>query len=195
MIKKRILLVAVIIATLGFAFSVVMVSTSRSMSSPAANVTVVTQQIQALQHLVTREYHYRDVVYFSEVPRILGIPINPREILFHATIVVTAGVDLSQGLRVEPVRGQRNAVSVVMPTAEIMHVDMNEHSIHQHFVRDSRGRLDWVHVSQAVMEARERNRADAITRGILREAERHAEVLIRQSLSAGDITVAEVVFQ
>lgn len=195
MIKKRILLVAVIIATLGFAFSVVMVSTSRSMSSPAANVDVVTQQIQALQHLVTREYHYRDVVYFSEVPRILGIPINPREILFHATIVVTAGVDLSQGLRVEPVRGQRNAVSVVMPTAEIMHVDMNEHSIHQHFVRDSRGRLDWVHVSQAVMEARERNRADAITRGILREAERHAEVLIRQSLSAGDITVAEVVFQ
>lgn len=195
MIKKRILLVAVIIATLGFAFSVVMVSTSRSMSSPAANVTVVTQQIQALQHLVTREYHYRDVVYFSEVPRILGIPINPREILFHATIVVTAGVDLSQGLRVEPVRGQRNAVSVVMPTAEIMHVDMNEHSIHQHFVRDSRGRLDWVHVSQAVMEARERNRADAITRGILREAERHAEILIRQSVSAGDITVAEVVFQ
>lgn len=195
MIKKRILLVAVIIATLGFAFSVVMVSTYRSMSSPAANVDVVTHQIQALQHLVTREYHYRDVVYFSEVPRILGIPINPREILFHATIVVTAGVDLSQGLRVEPVRGQRNAVSVVMPTAEIMHVDMNEYSIRQHFVRDSRGRLDWVHVSQAVMEARERNRADAITRGILREAERHAEVLIRQSLSAGDITVAEVVFQ
>lgn len=195
MIKKRILLVAVIIATLGFVFSVVMVSTYHSMSSPSVNAAVVTQQIQALQHLVTREYHYRDVVYFSEVPRILGIPINPREILFHATIVVSAGVDLSQGLRVEPVRGQRNAVSVVMPTAEIIHVDMSEHSIHQHFVRDSRGRLDWVHVSQAVMEARERNRADAITRGILREAERHAEVLIRQSLSAGNITVAEVVFQ
>jgi hypothetical protein len=195
MIKKRFVPVAVTIAVLVVVLSIVMVSTHRYFSSPLADPTVIVQQIRNLQHLITRESHYRDVVYFSETPRILGIPVSQREILFHVTIVVTAGVDLSLGVQVHPVRGSSNTVNLILPSAQIMSVDMQEHTIHQHFVHDPRGRLDWTEVSRGVLEARERNRTDAVRRGILYEAEKHTEQLVRRSLAIAEIAVTEVVFE
>lgn len=154
----------------------------------------VEAQISALQTLVTTEYQYRDVIYFGEHSRFLGLPAGSREILFAVTITVTAGVDLTRGVDVQIDSTTPSRVYVTLPGAAILRVNADERSIHQYFARERMGRLDWVAISDTMEEAKTRNREDAVQRGILRRSEDRTREIVTRALSGSGFRHVEIRF-
>lgn len=150
-------------------------------------------RIEQVRRLTTTSYRYRDVVYFAEATRILGIPAADRELLFSIEIAVDAGVDLSAGFELQVDDDDR--VFVTLPAASILQVDADERSIDQHLVREGLGGIDWLDVADEVERAKERNRADAVERGILEQAERQAEIVIANLLRGVGYQTVEVRFR
>lgn len=145
-------------------------------------------RLEQVRRLTTTSYQYRDVVYFAEATRILGIPAADRELLFSIEISVRAGIDLSEGFEIQTGDGGR--VFVSLPAPRVLQVDADERSIDQHLVREGFGRIDWLDVADEVERAKERNRLDALERGILDQAERQARLVIGNLLR--DVGYGEV---
>lgn len=164
--------------------------------SPAAapDLTDIREEISAIRTLTTGEYRYRDVVYYSEETRLLGIPAGRREVLFSLDIVVRGGVDLSRGFRAETDESGAT-LFLTIPAAEILLVDADENSIEQYFAEERLGRIDWLDVGDELMRAKEANRADAIGRGILSETEAQARGVLTDLGRAAGFETVEVRFR
>jgi hypothetical protein len=169
--------------------------TSPFIRSPRPNPGEIVSQIREIQSLVTQEYTYRDVVYFDEETRVLGMRTGGREILFAVEISVVAGVDMSDEVTMEHGRGREMLALVTVPSPRVLRVDAREETIDQYFVREGFRGIDWVDVSTEVEAAKERNRTDAIERGILVDAEEQAATLIRDILVAAGYETVEVRFR
>lgn len=135
-------------------------------------------RIQQVQTLITTRYRYRDVVFFDRRTRVLGIPAGQQEVLFSVEMEVTAGIDLSHGVDLDIDRDDRRRIFVTLPPPQIVRVVTDEESIRQYLVLERFGRLNWLDVSTEVQAAKDRNRQDAIDRGILSRAERQARTVI-----------------
>lgn len=158
------------------------------------DVADIREEVSALQTLTAGEYRYRDVVYYSEETRLLGIPAGRREILFSLDIVVRGGVDLSRGFQVETDEtGERLFLTV--PAAEILLVDADEDSIEQYFAAERLGRIDWLDVGDELTRAKEANRADAIERGILSATEAQARSVLSDLGRAAGFETVEIRFR
>lgn len=166
-----------------------------SRSRPGPSEAEISARIRNLQRIAATEYRYRDVIYFGEDTRFLGILTGSRRILFAVTISVTAGVDLQEGVEVQYESGDRSTVFVTLPAPRVLRVDAEERSISQYFVQDRAGRLDWLAISDEVEAAKERNRADAIERGILARAEDRARAAVSGLLQASGVESVHVRFR
>ena len=145
-------------------------------------------KVESILELHTFEHIYRDLVYFGEERRLLGIPTMNRAVLFSIDIRVTAGIDLSEGLRITPDRNDRTRLYVRLPNAEVLSVDADESSINEYFIRERGGRIGLLEISDQLAAVKERTAEDAIERGILGEAERNAETVIRGFLRLAGFT-------
>ena len=155
----------------------------------------VREEITALRTLHTGEYRYREVVYYSEQGRVFGIPAGRREVLFSIDIVVQAGVDLTRGFEIEGDEGDRDTVYLTLPQPEILRVDAEEDSIDQYFSEERLGRIDWLDVGEELARAKEKNRSDAIRRGILNAAEGQARGVLHDLLRSSGYDRVEIRFR
>ncbi len=176
--KRTISLVFVVISFLSLMGGLVVLVTRNRESRPHP-VTEVRQEITDLRTLMLAEYRYREVVYFFERGRILGVPAGRREVLFAVEIVVIAGVDLTRGFDVSLSENQE-ALFVTLPPAEVLTIDADEESIEQYFATERLGRLDWLDVGDQLALSKEANRKDAVGRGLLADAEEHARRVVRE---------------
>jgi hypothetical protein len=170
-----------------------LVSPARTVAGPAEGE--IATRILNLRTIAATEYRYRDVIYFGEESRFLGILAGSRRILFSVTISVTAGVDMNHGVDVQFDPDNRRTVYVTLPSPEVIRVDAEERSISQYFVQDRLGRIDWLSVSDEVEAAKERNRRDAVERGILSQAEVQARAAVERLLQAGGFSAVHVRFR
>ncbi len=162
--------------------------------SSTPDIQSVRQQIEHLQVLTTSQYEYRDVIFFDEQARLLGIPAGSKEMLFAIRIEVIAGFDFSRSVSVE--RGNDNReVFVTLPAPEVVRVVAREDSIDQYFVRPGFRGIDWLDVSDLIGQAKERNRQDAVDRGILDRARSHGDFVIRSLLKAAGFESIHIRFQ
>ncbi|MFO8042397.1 MAG: DUF4230 domain-containing protein [Alkalispirochaeta sp.] len=152
-------------------------------------------QVKHLQTLVTTRYRYRDVVFFDRRTRVLGIPAGQQEVLFSVEMEVTAGIDLSEGVEITPDRDNRRGVYVTLPSPAVLRVVTDEASIRQYLVLERFGRLDWLDISEEIQRAKDRNRQDAVERGILSRAELHTRTVIDNLLRNVGYETVEVRFR
>ncbi len=193
MVKKWISPAILVTATLLFAGSaVILMRPPRQVRPPASDVVA---QITTLQNLGTTEYRYRDVIYFGEQSRFLGLPAGSREVLFALTITVTAGIDFSGGVQVQWDENRPSRAYVTLPAAGVLRVNAEERSIQQYYSRERGGRIDWIAVSDVVEEAKTRNRTDAINRGILVRAEERTRDIVTRMLRASGVDEVEIRFR
>lgn len=155
----------------------------------------VRSQIRDLQTLVTQEYTYRDIVFFDEETRLLGVRTGSKQVLFAVEIRVIAGIDFSDAIEVEYLDRDRRRAFVTLPEPTILRVDAVEDTIDQYFVREGFTSIDWRAVSVEVEAAKERNRRDAIERGVLTDAKERSERLIRDMLQEIGFQEVEVRFR
>lgn len=152
-------------------------------------------QIQHLQTLVTTRYRYRDVVFFDRRTRVLGIPAGQQEVLFSVEMEVVAGIDLADGIEIAPDREDRHRVFVTLPAPTVLRVVTDETSIQQYLVLERFGRLDWLDISEEIQGAKERNRSDAVDRGVLSRAEMHARTVVDSLLRGVGYERVEIRFR
>lgn len=140
------------------------------------------EKVESILELHTFEHIYRDLVYFGEERRLLGITTMNRAVLFSIDIRVTAGMDLSDGMQITADRTNRERLYVRLPPAEILAVDADESSINEYFIRERGGRIGFLELSDQLEAVKERTAEDAIERGILNEAEANGRTVIREFL-------------
>ncbi len=152
----------------------------------------IQDEITDLLELHTYEHIYRNAVYFGEEKTfLLWRTVNSR-VLFSIDIRVRAGLNLEQGFSVTPDRTDSGRVYVRLPAAEILSVDADETSIHQYFIREQGSDIGLLQMTEQLAEVKERTEADAIERGILRNAQQNARDIVRNFLNMAGF--AEVVF-
>jgi len=145
----------------------------------------IESRIRMLAELETAESIYRDIVYFGDARSFLFFRTMDRRLLFAVNLHVRAGVDLSEGVRLEP--DGAGGVDVYLPAARILVVDTDESSIHQYFVREQGGRIGYLEFSGSIEEVKERVAADAVERGLLNRAEQNARVLVENLLTVAGV--------
>lgn len=167
----------------------------RRINPPPDAAEVVRARVQELQTLVTGEYEYRDVVYFDEETRVLGIRTGTQEMLFAVRITVTAGVQLGTELAVETGGRRGREIFITVPEPQVLRVSAIESSIDQYFVREGFRGIDWLDVADEIETAKARNRADAVDRGLLDRSRVHAEFVLRNLLYAAGYDTVHVRFR
>jgi hypothetical protein len=158
-------------------------------------VTATRARIERLQSLVTTRYRYRDIVFFERETRLLGIPSGSQEILFAVEMEIHAGVNLGRGFTVEMDPADPARVYITLPAAEVLRVDADEESINQYLIRERLSRIDWLDVADELEAAKERNRQDAVERGILQRAEVQTRSVVAGLARAAGFRAAEVRFR
>ena len=168
---------------------------SRWINPPPDGAEVVRARVQELQTLVTGEYEYRDVVYFDEETRLLGIRTGSQEMLFAVRITVTAGIKLGTDLAVQTGGRRGREIFITVPEPQIIRVSANESSIDQYFVREGLRGIDWLDVADEIEAAKTRNQADAVERGLLDRSRVQAEFVLRNLLTTAGYETVHVRFR
>lgn len=175
--------------------AVVLVGRYTVFSVPPPDLNSARNRVENLSTLTTSRYEYRDVIFFGEETRLLGIPTGNREMLFAIRIDVIAGLHLTDAVSVE-VGGRRDReLFVTLPAPEVIRVEAREETIDQYFARTGLRGVDWLDVSEEVERAKERDRRDALERGILDKARLQGEFLVRELLLAAGYEVVHIRFK
>lgn len=151
----------------------------------------IEQELNDLLELHTYEHIYRDVVYFGEETRFLGIRTGENRVLFSIDIEVRAGVDLGSGFSVRQDRAVPERLYVQLPEAQILSVDADESSIHEYFIYDRRSEIGLLDLTSQLGEVKSRIEADAIERGILDKAQANANRIVEEFLTVAGFTEIE----
>ena len=192
--RRRLLIILSFAVAVGVAVTAWLV-TREVRSQHLDGIRSVEAQIQQLSTFTTARFTYRDVVYFDRRSQVFGIPTGQQELLFSVEIHVVAGIDLMRDFEVQPDPDDPRRAFVTLPEPEIVRVDADERSLHQYMVRERWGRIDWLDVSEEVERAKDRNRADAIERGILDRSRRQARSVVAALLRGAGFDVVELRFR
>ncbi|RKX93916.1 MAG: DUF4230 domain-containing protein [Spirochaetes bacterium] len=148
------------------------------------SATVIENQIRSLLEIPTVEYVYREILYFDEEARFLGIKHMDKRLLFSVDMVTRAGFDLSKGLEVRRIF---NSVKITLPKPEILEVDADEESIHQFFVKEWGGKISRLDYYDELNLRKEGIRKDAVKRGILDKARKNFEGMVSKLATSFDL--------
>ncbi len=154
-------------------------------SESSIDIARIESRIRMLAELETAESIYRDIVYFGDARSFLFFRTMDRRLLFAVNLHVRAGIDLTEGFRLEP--DGSGGVDVFMPPARVLIVDTDESSIHQYFVREQGGRIGYLEFSGSIEEVKDRVATDAAGRGLLNRAEENARVLVENLLTVAGV--------
>jgi hypothetical protein len=147
-------------------------------AEPEPDLPELERRVSNVLRLHSYEHVYRDIVYFGEERSFLFFKTMDRRLLFSVDIVVSAGVDLTDGIVLMQDENQPQRIVVQLPPTQILEVDADESSIYQYFERDRGGEVGWLEYGAEIEAVKERIRADAVDRGILHKAEQNARGVI-----------------
>lgn len=140
----------------------------------------VESRVKNLLQMPTFEHIYRDIIYYGKNERFWFIPTVNKEILFSIEVRVQAGIDFSNGLRIEP--GSEGELVIFLPPPEILVIDADESTIRQYYIREYGERVSRLEYYDVIDAQKESIRNDAVKRGILLRAEENAKQLLTNLL-------------
>lgn len=154
---------------------------------------VVLNKVVHIQELALVKHNYNGVIGYNEFLKFLNInvPLTEKHFLLKYNGYIKAGVNFSK--IVVSVNG--NAVHVIMPKAEILDVVIDENSLH--IYNESDNAFNPIRISDyndALKKEKETMRNNALSQGILRDANQQAKLVITallQEMGFKEITVTE----
>lgn len=143
--------------------------------------TTVLSKITNIQELGTVKYNYSGVVGYKDAVKImnLNVPLTEKYFLLKYNGYLKAGVDFSR-IKVN-IDGEN--VHVSMPRAKIFDVVIDEKSVRVY--NESENAFNPIKISdynQAMVKEKNTMRQDAVNQGILKDANRQAELVIKSLL-------------
>lgn len=134
--------------------------------------------------LLTAEYYFTQVVDFSSIKTLFSIELGITETSFVASYdgVVTAGVDFN-AIRLARDE-EKNVVTVLMPAAQIVSVDIDPQSYRLYSEKAGLGNpLSPTDFNNSIVELEQAARKNAVERGILDRASENAREIVRNFVS------------
>jgi hypothetical protein len=142
---------------------------------------VVENQIRAILELPLYEQYYRDIVYFGEEARFLGIRHIDRRVLFSIELRLQTGIDLTKGVQIIPIGDDR--LRILLPDPEILLVDADESTIEQFFLKEFGKTIKRLDYYEEIERGKERIREEALQEGVLDKSRSRAREAIRALFS------------
>lgn len=130
--------------------------------------------------LLTEEYYFTEVVYYSTVKTFLGLELGVTESNFLVSYdgVITAGIDFS-GITVEKDEAEK-IVTVYVPLPEICSVDVDPNSFVRYSEKSGLGNpLSVSDYNRSLTELEETAAQKAVDRGLLERAAENAQTVIK----------------
>ena len=134
-------------------------------------------QIRSLLEMPACEQFYREVIYLGEQAQFLSFTTRDKRLLFSVEMHVVAGLDLSIPPRVKT-RGWEEAV-ITLPPPKILLIDADESTLYQYFLKERGDSFTRLEYYDAILQAKDRIRSEAVRRGILETARINSETLLR----------------
>lgn len=147
---------------------------------------LVLNKIEQLQQLVTAKQIYREVIYSKETKDFLWIPLKNKEFLFALDYIITAGIDISKGFKVEDRDGYK---LITLPRAEIFSIDADDTSIKEYFIKQRFSKLNRDDYFQLIKESKLSILSGNSINTLLIESEVNAKTLLKSLLQVSDIIV------
>jgi len=141
-------------------------------------------RIKNLEEMVTARQIYRNVIY-TEIKE--NFIVDKRS-LFTIDYIVTAGVDFSDGVKID---AENNFVRVTYPYPKIISIDADESSIDEYFTLQRFGKLKQSDYLNLLYDEKIRIEEDALKAGILERADKNLQILISGILEEGGIRKIE----
>lgn len=157
---------------------------------------VISDGLRELGKLVTEEYYFTDVLSYSSALTLfqtIHLPFTTTSFLVSYDGVVTAGVDFE---KIEIAKDEEaKCITVFLPAAEIMNVDIDPESFVLHSEKSGLGNpISVADFNQSLAELEGSAREKALEKGLLTRAEENAERVIAHFvdslLEPGTITVS-----
>lgn len=145
---------------------------------PPPTTAVVENQVRAILELPLYEQYYRDIVYFGEEARFLGIRHVDTRVLFSIELRLQTGIDLAKGIEIRPLGEDR--ISILLPQPEILLVDADESTIREYFLKEFGKTIRRLDYYQEIERGKERVRREALEGGVLETSRNRA----REALSS-----------
>ena len=147
------------------------------------NSSIVMDKIVAIKELATIKYNYTGVVGYRDGLKIfsLSVPLTEKYFLLKYNAYIKAGVDFSK-IKVEVF--EDNKVHVSMPKARIFDIVIDENSVTVY--NESENAFNPIKISdynQALAKEKDIMREEAIRQGLLKDANRQAEMILKSFLN------------
>ena len=141
-------------------------------------------RLRNLEEMVTARQIYRNVIY-TEIKE--NFIVDKRS-LFTIDYIVTAGVDFSDGIKIDV---ENSSIRVSYPYPEIISIDADESSIEEYFTLQRFGKLKQSDYLNLLYDEKIRIKEDALKAGILERADKNLQRLISGILKEGGIQKIE----
>lgn len=135
--------------------------------------------------LITQEYYFTEVIQSSSVKKLFAFEIPMTTTSYLATYdgVITAGIDLTKVLVNKD--DDAKCITVSVPMASVQNVDIDPNSFKLYSEKSGIGNpLSVSDVNQSLVELENNARASALEKGLLENADRNAQKVIRNFISS-----------
>ena len=142
---------------------------------------IIMSKIVHIQELATIKYNYAGVIGYKDAMKLfkLNVPLTEKYFLLKYNGYLKAGVDFNR-IKVDV---HEDKVHVSMPRAKIFDIVIDENSVTVY--NESENAFNPIKISdynQALSSEKETMRKDAVSQGILKDANRQAELIVKSLL-------------
>lgn len=146
------------------------------------NSSIIMNKLTAIQELATVKYNYTGVVSYRDAIKLfqMNVPLTEKSFIFKYNAYLKAGVDFSR-MKVELY--DEGKVHVSMPRAQIFDIVIDENSVRVFNETDNAfNPIKIGDYNKALLQEKATIRQDAIDNGLLKDANRQAELMLKSFL-------------
>ncbi|MDC7220920.1 MAG: DUF4230 domain-containing protein [Spirochaetales bacterium] len=146
--------------------------------SETVRLETLENEIQSMAKLITGKQVYREVIYLEK-----GRFLTDKRVLFSVEYVLKAGIDLEK-CRIE--KRRREGVILYLPPVEIFHIDCDESTIEEYFLKEQLGRIKLSDYDSLIEEEKVRLREEALASDFRTRAKIQAADILEELLLSFD---------
>ncbi len=192
-IKKRYIAIPLIIIILILSF----ISFNRVYKTHKLNVLSdhIEQKVSRIVELSTVVYNYTDILSYKDNIQVSGldIPFTSKSFIIKYSGYIKAGIDL-ESIKFDII--DSNTIKITMDKAKVLDNVLEEEEVEFFDEKDGLfNKLNFKDLYAVLIGEKEKNKADAIKNGILNEAERNGDEIIRSLLEEMGFKKIDIIYK
>ena len=156
---------------------------------------VIIDKLSAIEELATVKYNYTGVVSYRDAIKLfqVNVPLTEKSFIFKYNAYLKAGVDFT---RIKVKVYDNSKVHVSLPRAEIFDIVIDENSVHVfNEIDNAFNPIKIGDYNKALIKEKATIRKDAIDNGLLKDANRQAELILKSFLKEMGFDEVDIMYE